>query len=112
MMKAAKGKSKVNSFFISRETGEMVSSAWRDDKAYFPDKPKNTYEVHIRREPFMSYSMLDDQIEDIMCNVYQEDEMETQQLEELKELASYSDDVLKYQFGFSERRIAGLRELP
>lgn len=79
MMKVARSKKSLdNSFFISKETGDIVTRAYRDDKAYFPNRPKNTYEVHIRKCPFFSYSDLDDQIESIMAMVYQEDEMNSQ----------------------------------
>lgn len=76
MMKVARSKKLLdNSFFISKETGEITSRAYRDDKSYFPNIPKNTYEVHIRKCPFFSYLDLDEQIESIMAMVYQEDEM-------------------------------------
>jgi hypothetical protein len=65
-----------NSFFIDRETGELKTSAYRDDKGYFPDLPKNTYEIHILKEPFFSYDQLQEQIDGIMQVVWQEDSEE------------------------------------
>ncbi|MBT0160604.1 hypothetical protein G4O51_11550 [Candidatus Bathyarchaeota archaeon A05DMB-2] len=43
----------ANSFFISRETGEIVHRAWRDNHAWFENVPVGTFEVHIsRKRPF------------------------------------------------------------
>lgn len=113
MMRAARSRKNLdNSFFISRETGEIVTRAWRDDRSYFSDGPEGTYEVHIRKSPFFSYSDLDDQIESIMAMVYQEDGMKSEELQNMKELRSYSNECLKGNFGFSEQRIAELRGLP
>jgi hypothetical protein len=111
MMACARSKKNPNnSFFIDRETGELKTTSYRDDKGYFPNRPKNTYEVHILKEPFFSYEMLQEQIDSIMQRVWEEDEMEEQQEKEMRELASYSDEVLKGNFGFSDSRIAELRE--
>ncbi|OPY56076.1 MAG: hypothetical protein A4E49_00310 [Methanosaeta sp. PtaU1.Bin112] len=110
MMRAARGKSKVNSFFISGETGEIVQSAWRDDRAWFPDKPNGTYEVHIRREPFMSYSMLQDQIDDIMRCVWQDEEnLHESEMRFLRDMVNLPDDQIKAEFGFKPAKIAELR---
>lgn len=65
-----------NSFFIDRETGELKTTAYRDDKGYFPSKPSNTYEVHILKEPFFSYDQLQAQIDSIMQVVWQQDSEE------------------------------------
>jgi len=66
MMKSAKRLISNNSFFISKTTGEIITSAWRDDKSYFADYPKDTYEVHIRKNYFQSYTDLDEQIDNII----------------------------------------------
>lgn len=34
-----------NSFFISKESGEIVSRAYRDEKGYFPSIPTGTAEI-------------------------------------------------------------------
>lgn len=75
MMACARSKKNPNnSFFIDRTTGELRTTAYRDDKGYFPNIPKNTYEVHILKEPFFSYEMLQEQIDSIMDMVRQQDE--------------------------------------
>lgn len=75
MMACARSKKNPdNSFFIDRATGAIKTRAYRDDRAWFPNVPKGTYEIHIRKEPFLSYSMLDDLIAEIMNRVWQEDE--------------------------------------
>jgi hypothetical protein len=77
MMSVARSKKNPNnSFFIDRATGAIKTAAYRDEKGYFPEIPKGTYEVHIRKCPFCSYSDLQDQIDAIMCNVWQEDAIE------------------------------------
>lgn len=107
---ARSAKNPDNSFFVDKASGELRTTAYRDDKGYFPQIPKNTYEIHIIKEPFFSYDQLQEQIDSIMQRVWEEDEMEEQQRKELKELASYSDEVLKGNFGFSDRRIRELRD--
>jgi hypothetical protein len=63
MMKVARSKKNPdNSFFIDRDTGQIVSRAYRDNKGYFPNYPTNTYEVHISKEPFLSYADLKKQL--------------------------------------------------
>lgn len=77
MMACARSrKNPNNSFFIDRKTGELKTTAYRDDKGYFPDIPKNTYEVHILKEPFLSYDQLQEQIDSIMQVVWQQDSEE------------------------------------
>lgn len=84
MMACARSKkSPDNSFFIDRQTGELRTTAYRDDKGYFPQIPKGTYEVHVLKEPFFSYNQLQEQIDSIMQRVWEEDEMEEQQEKEL-----------------------------
>ena len=73
MMSVARTKKNPdNSFFISKESGEIISRAYRDEKGYFPSVPKGTYEIHVTKEPFMSYPMLDDLIEAQMWSVREE----------------------------------------
>ncbi len=110
IMKSIRGH-KGLSFFISRETGEIESSQWRSKDSWFSSIPKGTYEVHIESvNPFFSYDDLKDWIDGIMQRVWEEDEMEEQQVKEMKELASYSDDRLKGEFGFTDARIREIRE--
>jgi hypothetical protein len=111
MSYARYGNERDNSFFIDRETGKLISSSWRDDKSYYPTIPQDTYEVHIQRSRFMSYSDLQELIDSIMQRVWEEDEMSEQQEKDMKELSTYSDDCLKEIFGFSEQKIKELREM-
>lgn len=77
MMACARSrKNPDNSFFIDRETGALRTTAYRDDKGYFPNQPNNTYEVHILKEPFFSYDQLQEQIDSIMQVVWQQDSEE------------------------------------
>jgi hypothetical protein len=113
LMRVARRTIRDNSVFISRETGEVVSTAWRDKNSWFPREslPQGTYEIHIDTgNPFFSYEDLQYWIDPVMQRIWEEDEMEEQQAKDLEELASYSEDILKYQFGFSDRKIAELRE--
>jgi hypothetical protein len=74
MMACARSKKNPdNSFFIEKETGEIKNRAYRDDRSYFPSCPKGTYEIHIQKEPFLSYSMLDDIIEAQMWGAREEE---------------------------------------
>jgi hypothetical protein len=76
MMRSAKGISSKNSFFISKITGDIIISAWRDNKSYFADIPKDTYEIHIRKNYFLSYSDLNEQIENTISLILQDEEMQ------------------------------------
>jgi hypothetical protein len=112
MMKVARSRNQTKSFFISRDTGEIVTSAYRDKNSYFASIPKGTYEVHIATiNPFFSYDDLQEWINQIMQRVWEEDGMQEQQDKELKELAQYSDERLDRDFGFSKGKIAELRKL-
>jgi hypothetical protein len=76
MMSVARSKKNPdNSFFVSKESGEIMSRAYRDEKGYFPLVPKGTYEIHITKEPFLSYGMLDEVIEAQMWGVREEEEV-------------------------------------
>jgi hypothetical protein len=111
MMRAARGKSKSNSFFIFRETGEIKQATWRDDNSYFSSIPKGTYEIHIRKCPFCSYSDLDAQIENTVAMLEQNDEMELEAHKRfLKEIATFSEERIQAEYGFSSAKIAELRE--
>lgn len=81
MMSCARSaKNPNNSFFIDRATGELRTTAYRDEKGYFPEVPKGTYEVHILKEPFFSYEMLQEQIDSIMAMIWQQDEEDAKYL--------------------------------
>lgn len=76
MMNVARSKKNPNnSFFILKETGEIKTTAYRDERGYFPDIPKGTYEIHITKEPFLSYDMLDEIIEAQIWNVREQERM-------------------------------------
>lgn len=84
MMACARSKKNPdNSFFIEKETGKIKTRAYRDDRSYFPSCPKGTYEIHIQKEPFLSYSMLDDIIEAQMWGAREEERI----AEEAEEVA-------------------------
>ena len=64
MMSAARSrKNPNNSFFIEKETGAIKTTAYRDEKGYFPTVPTGTYEIHITKVPFLTYDELDEIIE-------------------------------------------------
>lgn len=66
LMRRAKGKTdnKDNRFFISAESGKLESSGYLQGNGdWFPHIPKNTYEVAVSYEPFLSYNRLDEYIE-------------------------------------------------
>jgi hypothetical protein len=111
MLRAARGKSATNSFFVSKETGEIVSSAWRDEVAYFPTVPKGTYEIHIRAGiSNVDLGLLIEEVVDLQVQGEEIKELEKKQIADIKELASYSDEVLKGNFGFSMQRIQEIRK--
>jgi hypothetical protein len=84
MMACARSKKNPdNSFFIMKENGEIRTRAYRDDRSYFPSIPAGTYEIHIQKEPFLSYSMLDDIIEAQMWGAREEERI----AEEVEEVA-------------------------
>lgn len=59
LLLAARGRhpENANSFFVSRETGEIVHRAWRDNHSWFENVPVGAFEVHIaRKRPFASYA--------------------------------------------------------
>jgi len=66
MMRRARGhtENKDNHFFISAETGEIVSSGYlQGNEDYFPTIPKDTYDVEVSKEMFLSYAKLDERID-------------------------------------------------
>lgn len=65
LMRRARGKTecKDNRFYISCETGEIVSSVYLQGNGdYAAHIPKNTYEIGVSYEPFLSYNKLDEYI--------------------------------------------------
>lgn len=77
MMKVARSKKNPNnSFFISMETGEIKAIQYREQNAYFPSFPTGTYEIHITKEPFLSYDMLDEIIGAQMWGVREQERMD------------------------------------
>ncbi|HWQ19238.1 MAG TPA: hypothetical protein VN455_05615 [Methanotrichaceae archaeon] len=111
MMKSIRGKGKDNSFFISRETGEIVSSAWRDDKGHFPQTPEGTYEVHVERAPFETYSDLDAFLDSVMCRVYEEDNMVSESEKQyLKDVISISEEQANQEYGLKADQIEKIRD--
>ena len=80
MMACARSKKNPNnSFFISKETGEIKTTAYRDEKGYFPSVPAGTYEIHITNEPFLSYGQLDEVIEAQMWGVREQDRVDEEE---------------------------------
>ena len=80
MMSVARSKKNPNnSFFIKKETGEIKSTAYRDEKGYFPSIPSGTYEIHIQKEPFLSYDMLDEIIEAQMRGVSEQERIDEEE---------------------------------
>lgn len=66
LMRRARGhtENKDNHFFISIETGKIVSTGYLQGNGdWFPHTPKNTYDVRVSYEPFLSYAQLDEYIE-------------------------------------------------
>jgi hypothetical protein len=66
LMRRARGHTvnKDNHFFISAETGEVMSSGYLQGNGdYFSHTPKNTYDVEVSKEMFLSYAQLDERIE-------------------------------------------------
>lgn len=79
MICARSRKNLNNSFFIEKDTGEIKCAAYRDERAYFPQYPEGTYEIHIQKDPFLSYSMLDAIIEAQMWGVLAEERMKDEE---------------------------------
>lgn len=63
MMKAARNKKLDNAFFINKNTGEIVTTAFKGKDSYFQFLPQNTYEIDIKRKAFMSYEELNNIIQ-------------------------------------------------
>ena len=72
LMRRARGhtENKDNHFFISAKTGEIISSGYLQGNGdYFPNMPKNTYDVEVSKEMFLSYAQLDERIEYAIQNL-------------------------------------------
>ena len=66
LMRRARGhtENKDNRYFISAESGEMISSGYLQGNGdWLVGIPKGTYEVAVSYEPFLSYDRLDKYIE-------------------------------------------------
>ncbi len=81
IMRCVRGtrKSRDNSFFISKTTGQLIRTSWRDDQSWFPPKslPQNTYEIHVSnkiKNAFYSYNELREFLKQIMKGVWEKDD--------------------------------------
>ena len=66
LMRRARGhtENKDNGYFISAETGEILASVYLQGNGdWAAHIPKNTYEIAVSYEPFLSYAQLDEYID-------------------------------------------------
>ena len=140
MMKAARTPNADNVFFISIFDGSIVTSLWCDKNSYVSNPPRDSYQVSVVRNHFLSYKELDEIIQDALCisNMEIEEDIknklalakyytfvvqimeeldcsESQALEikeglDMVERSTYSNEILKYNFGYSEDGIRELRK--
>lgn len=140
LMKAARAPNTDNVFFISIFDGSVKSSVYLTEGSFVSNPPRNTYQVSLVRNHFLSYKELDKIINEALCIANMEIEedirnklalaksytstdqiMEELGYSEIKALevkegldmverSTLSDSVLKYNFGYTEDEIRELRK--